>query len=799
MTSRDRFRTEGTTTLDDTNHLLYDLERKLSLTSNTSSQQTHTSSVVHSSHLLGLGRQNIQSQVLNQIMNDEELNNQDDKHQRIHNSIFNPDEIFQERQNNKYMTSKFAKNYNDDNLTKNHKLNRKNSLNISKSRLERNSCTSEDIQNNKPLPPAPQQQQENNEYDINKSISGIHEVEDPSMFESEEDLLANHLQMPQEVEHNNNSNNNNQEEPRYGIFYGGDDYEDSDSGDESDSEGDIPLSPPRSPPRDLDPDKLYGLYDFSGPDPSHCTLLVDEPVYLINDEDNYWWLIRKLTKLERLKRMRLNGQEFQIDIESDEEDGKIGFVPAECLETHGERLARLNCFKNEELEKKSPTPSSLQESTDSFKNQRQTATTKKSVTFENLGDIIDDYSDEEIKSDHENIRQNLDLYNNLEPPTHLQEIKEPEVLSDVYPAETPLIISKNNNNNKDSSNKTATPTFQMSNTFDAVFVQPKQRSSGLFDDASIGSYSPDTPVKAKSPLRVEVQDDDSDEMGRNNSLSSMSSLRRSVILDRLTQMTSDIQEQLQLDGYNEDEDEDEEEQEEDAGEVEEELDEDKHKEDDETEKESTDVEQGSSRDSDHEVHGFSFEESSEQFTSDDDYDDDDDDNVEHHSPSNDGNVESQDYDYQNDDHTPQLIDQHDYSKHQQQTPTNFHSISSAISPKLQRLLSTTLSSVQHRTPPPVSQLTSPNFHRSPPPQSHQQYAVSPLNYNRLPRSTTSIDDETSSTEENNDDNITPLTSMNSLTPIEERRKLKPVHEMFMPILGKFDELAEKLAELDDIL
>ena len=261
---------------------------------------------------------------------------------RIHNSIFNPDEIFQERQNNKYMTSKFAKNYNDDNLTKNHKLNRKNSLNISKSRLERNSCTSEDIQNNKPLPPAPQQQQENNEYDINKSISGIHEVEDPSMFESEEDLLANHLQMPQEeVEHNNN----NQEEPRYGIFYSGDDYEDSDSGDESDSEGDIPLSPPRSPPRDLDPDKLYGLYDFSGPDPSHCTLLVDEPVYLINDEDNYWWLIRKLTKLERLKRMRLNGQEFQIDIESDEEDGKIGFVPAECLETHGERLARLNCFK----------------------------------------------------------------------------------------------------------------------------------------------------------------------------------------------------------------------------------------------------------------------------------------------------------------------------------------------------------------------------------------------------------------------------------------------------------------------
>ena len=68
----------------------------------------------------------------------------------------------------------------------------------------------------------------------------------------------------------------------------------------------------------------------------------------------------------KIEKNEIEWSEFQIDIESDEEDGKIGFVPAECLETHGERLARLNCFKMKNW-KKSPTPSSLQESTDSFK------------------------------------------------------------------------------------------------------------------------------------------------------------------------------------------------------------------------------------------------------------------------------------------------------------------------------------------------------------------------------------------------------------------------------------------------
>lgn len=82
---------------------------------------------------------------------------------------------------------------------------------------------------------------------------------------------------------------------------------------------------PLPPPQELDPDKLYALYVFNGPDPSHCQLEQDEACILLNDEDTYWWLV---------KRCR---------------DNNIGFAPAEILETFPERLARLNCWKNENM------------------------------------------------------------------------------------------------------------------------------------------------------------------------------------------------------------------------------------------------------------------------------------------------------------------------------------------------------------------------------------------------------------------------------------------------------------------
>lgn len=85
-------------------------------------------------------------------------------------------------------------------------------------------------------------------------------------------------------------------------------------------------SPPSSPPKELDPNKLYALFDFSGPDPSHLELSKNDSVILLNDTDSYWWLVKK-------------------------DDESVGFAPAEILETYQERLARLNCWKNEILER----------------------------------------------------------------------------------------------------------------------------------------------------------------------------------------------------------------------------------------------------------------------------------------------------------------------------------------------------------------------------------------------------------------------------------------------------------------
>ena len=105
----------------------------------------------------------------------------------------------------------------------------------------------------------------------------------------------------------------------------GDSEDEDEAEDEDEDEDEDDLIPPPPPPKELDPDKLYALYPFQGPDPSHCNLQQDEACFLLNDQDGYWWLVKRCS------------------------DGKIGFAPAEILETFPERLARLNCWKNEQM------------------------------------------------------------------------------------------------------------------------------------------------------------------------------------------------------------------------------------------------------------------------------------------------------------------------------------------------------------------------------------------------------------------------------------------------------------------
>ncbi|CAI4054619.1 hypothetical protein SKDZ_01G0800 [Saccharomyces kudriavzevii ZP591] len=159
---------------------------------------------------------------------------------------------------------------------------------------------------------------------------------------------------------------------------------------------------PLSPPRELDPDKLYALYAFNGHDSSHCQLGQDESCILLNDQDAYWWLVKRIT------------------------DGKIGFAPAEILETFPERLARLNCWKNENMSSQSVASStdSKNDSASSNKNDESDTDSiiptpalngygkgNKSVSFNDVVGYADRFIDDAVEDnssdsndddDHEN-------------------------------------------------------------------------------------------------------------------------------------------------------------------------------------------------------------------------------------------------------------------------------------------------------------------------------------------------------------------------------------------------------------
>ncbi|KAH3682474.1 hypothetical protein WICPIJ_006567 [Wickerhamomyces pijperi] len=124
----------------------------------------------------------------------------------------------------------------------------------------------------------------------------------------------------------------------------------SDSDSESELNPDFPALPP--PPTSLTPGKHYALYPFKGTDPSHCSMNQDDEVELLNDQDSYWWLVRNQGSASA-SASTSSGEKKTTDNQDDSSSyaGKIGFVPVDCLEDYCERLARLNCWKNEETEK----------------------------------------------------------------------------------------------------------------------------------------------------------------------------------------------------------------------------------------------------------------------------------------------------------------------------------------------------------------------------------------------------------------------------------------------------------------
>lgn len=107
----------------------------------------------------------------------------------------------------------------------------------------------------------------------------------------------------------------------------------SDSSDDDDDDEILPVNPAT-----LDKKLYYAVHKFLGPESSHCPLKKNEECIVLNDDDVYWWLVRRVR------------------------DGRIGFVPGELLEGWNDKLARWNTFINE---KQSKETVEIEESDDS--------------------------------------------------------------------------------------------------------------------------------------------------------------------------------------------------------------------------------------------------------------------------------------------------------------------------------------------------------------------------------------------------------------------------------------------------
>ena len=91
-----------------------------------------------------------------------------------------------------------------------------------------------------------------------------------------------------------------------------DDYMDDDDGSSS-------LSIPNE---SIDFDLVYALHSFAATVDGQANVVKGDSLFLMDDSNSYWWLVRVLKTQE------------------------VGYIPAENIETPFERLARLNKHRN---------------------------------------------------------------------------------------------------------------------------------------------------------------------------------------------------------------------------------------------------------------------------------------------------------------------------------------------------------------------------------------------------------------------------------------------------------------------
>jgi hypothetical protein len=96
------------------------------------------------------------------------------------------------------------------------------------------------------------------------------------------------------------------------------------------------------PNESIDFDMVYALHSFAATVEGQANVVKGDSLFLMDDSNSYWWLVRVLKTQE------------------------VGYIPAENIETPFERLARLNKHRNIDLA--APTEAESQESLSAARN-----------------------------------------------------------------------------------------------------------------------------------------------------------------------------------------------------------------------------------------------------------------------------------------------------------------------------------------------------------------------------------------------------------------------------------------------
>lgn len=109
-----------------------------------------------------------------------------------------------------------------------------------------------------------------------------------------------------------------------------DDSDGEDQEDYIDDDGSSSLSIPNE---SIDFDLVYSLHSFAATVEGQANVVKGDSLFLMDDSNSYWWLVRVLKTQE------------------------VGYIPAENIETPFERLARLNKHRNVDVRGISYAPS----------------------------------------------------------------------------------------------------------------------------------------------------------------------------------------------------------------------------------------------------------------------------------------------------------------------------------------------------------------------------------------------------------------------------------------------------------